>query len=523
MKKLFRNRKGSLLLNSVILMVVLLLTGAAFLQWAADEAYQARFDLARTQAYYIAQKGAIEGGLSYLRSKTEVDLPRVKKTLPPTGREYFLNIGEETYTYVVDSYVDPVYYVLNSEVPENELAAAEEFNIYATGVVGFRQPNGETYEVERSFRLKVQKPALSKYFYFTDSEVTEFGEIIWFYGEDDVYGPVRSNDEIGIKGSPRFYSEVITVADDFIHGDGFAPEFNGPDPVFEADSVILSDRASELRLAADTQGSYFDNRSGEWQTRIVAESNGWHVMQWGAGTPFPDDGLFDNEATVPYSMNAAIFVEGTLELYGNRVKQRATIGSEGDMRLLDDIRYADYSARDLTTENQQDSYYMADRGSENILGLISESRVRIANTIENGKGNGGSTGDWSDHDNKHIIITGAIITLGGSFDFENQNNRPDDIYGWDGYWWCDDEGDHANDPDERGAIYLRGSVIQKQRGYVHRSNCSGTGYDKAYAYDIRMWKTPPPYFPKETDADGRYDFQIVSSWDQDPTRREDFE
>lgn len=519
MKKLLRNRKGSILINSVVLMVVLLLTGAAFLKWTADEAYQARFDLARTQAYYIAQHGALQRGLSSLRAMDDISLPRVQQFFAPGNpREY-----GEMYGYYESCSIDPVDQIFNSEV---ENLSPDEYEISAVGVVEFVQPNGEVQEVKRQFNMVVQKPALSKYFYFSDSEVTEFGEVIWFYQEDVLYGPVRSNDAIGIKNTPTFYSDVISVADDFIHGSGFNPEFLGPEPVFEADSVKLDDRASQLRDAAAAVGNYYDDNNGEWQTRIVAEQSGWHVMQWGAGTPFPEDGQLDTDEYIPYSNNSALFCEGPLQLWGDRVQGRGTVGAEGDIRLMDDIRYADYGPRDLTPDNQADSYYLADRGSSNVLGIISESRIRIANSIENGKGNGATSGSELDHSDKHIIITAALIALGlpnGCFDFENQNNAPDDPFGWDGYWWCDPEGSHPNQPDERGEIWLRGSVIQRQRGYVHRSNCGGTGYDKEYAYDIRMWKTPPPYFPKETNDDGFYDFQITTTWDQNPDRREDFQ
>ncbi len=59
-----RERKGSVLIYTVALMLILLFTAGSFMKWAADEAYQARFDLARSQAYYIAQLGAIEQGMS---------------------------------------------------------------------------------------------------------------------------------------------------------------------------------------------------------------------------------------------------------------------------------------------------------------------------------------------------------------------------------------------------------------------------------------------------------------------------
>jgi len=67
--------------------------------------------------------------------------------------------------------------------------------------------------------------------------------------------------------------------------------------------------------------------------------------------------------------------------------------------------------------------------------------------------------------------------LGECFTFEDQN---------DAYVWEYSSGYVGPTPDERGDIILRGSLAQYRRGYVHRSNHSGTGYTKHYFYDSRL-------------------------------------
>ncbi|MCB2200733.1 hypothetical protein KQI63_15115 [bacterium] len=523
MKMMLRNdRIGSLLVNSVILMLVLLMTGVAFLKWTSDEGYQARFDLARTQAYYIAQRGALERGLAELRSRTAVELPNVLMTLPNGGE------GEygEFRGYYKDCTLTPVWSVLNENMSIDDDALIEEYVVSATGVVKFRQPNGEVEDVERSFNLTATKPSLSKYFYFTIDENTQYDEVIWFFGRDVLYGPVRSNDFIAMQGRPEFFMSVTTSMPNFIEGAGYNPIFHA-DTLFNAPEVLFENKANELRAGAQALGTYFDNRDGLWTTRIEGDALGWHVMQWDAGTPFDEENL-NNDVRISYAQNRAIFVEGNLELKGEQISGRTSIGCEGDMRLIDDVTYEGFTPHSLDEANQANIYYLV--GTDPILGLIGEQNIVIANTDANGKGNGANEGAWTDHSNKHIVIQAALIALGdestgrGSVTFENQNNRPDDPNGWDGYWWCDPEGDHAGEQDERGAIYLRGVILMRQRGYVHRgaNNCGGTGYDKEYAYDIRMWKTPPPHFPKERLDGDRYEFYISSSWDQDPERRNDF-
>ncbi len=83
------------------------------------------------------------------------------------------------------------------------------------------------------------------------------------------------------------------------------------------------------------------------------------------------------------------------------------------------------------------------------------------------------------------MITAALHALGGSFTFEQQND-PDS-----GYVCFDCPGDGR---DERGTIYVYGSIWQRRRGYAHRATRGSTGYLKNYRYDQRFRQTRPPCF-----------------------------
>ena len=63
--------------------------------------------------------------------------------------------------------------------------------------------------------------------------------------------------------------------------------------------------------------------------------------------------------------------------------------------------------------------------------------------------------------------------------------------------------------DDRGTIYLFGSLTQMRRGYVHRTNNGSTGYLKQYRYDKRFLQTRPPGFFDAKDEYGRALFDIV--------------
>ncbi|HEB84772.1 MAG TPA: hypothetical protein ENI92_07180 [Bacteroidetes bacterium] len=491
-----RRRRGSLLVNTMILLFLLILTGFAFMRWAADEVYQADFDLARTQAYYIAMQGALQQGMVYLRSRSVEELPPHEVPFRPGSNEVYGDyVGR-----VVSGNIKPV---IDYDETVSEFEQRREYTITSTGQVNFFDgTSGRTVPVRRSVQMRVRLRSYANYMYLTNYETTRFGEVIWFWTPDTLYGRVHSNEQIAIKMSPRFLGPVSTTADDFLHGSGYNPYF-AFEPQFNVPPVHFPETLSELRNAAGAYGHYLDNNGGLLQTRIIAENGGWRYMQWAVGAPFDSTALV-SEGNIAYGNNVVIFIEGRAEVAGDWVTGRSSIGTEGNMFLIDNIKYADVN---LTTDPQ------IPEGSGNMLGLISESNIIVANTTPNGRGNGRTyaTG-YGDHSRQHIVITAALVALGESFTFENQNDT------WDAYVFCDPAGEHPGESDERGTIFLRGAVAQYRRGYVHRgvNNCNGTGYAKDYSYDFRLQTNPPPIYLTARDDRGNGLFDILSVQELDP-------
>lgn len=131
-----------------------------------------------------------------------------------------------------------------------------------------------------------------------------------------------------------------------------------------------------------------------------------------------------------------------------------------------------------------------------IIGIVSEQWIYIANTWQNGRQN--RTGPPPN--NRDIVITAAVVSLRGSFQLEQMNDVGDPYIS-------------PILPDERGNIVLTGSITQWRRGYVHRSNGGGTGYNKVYHYDNRFQYQRPPCFLGATDDDGRVLLNMVQ-WGQ---------
>jgi hypothetical protein len=473
-----RAERGFMLVAVMALITVLLATSAAYMRWSADESLQSVEAAAAMQAYYLGQMGIVERGFMWLRTQPAGELPIGETVLPGKQVPPFGSYSTVTIRYL-PSYEEGDFWALQ-----------RRFRISSVGTVRIpTYENGRNgcKDVKRMAVLYVEVRNFVDYMYLSDEEMTSFGDRIKFWHGDTLQGRVHSNSEIAIMQDPVFYEEVSTTECDFWRGASFNPVFLGPDPIFRAPQVLIPELAERLRQGASSQGNFYSYPN---QTvRAVFRGASVTFYRWQTGTPF--------DSTVSWSIplssdyGTCIFVDGPLEVKGI-VTGKVTIGSAGTMRLMDNIRYSDADARTGIVTNPN---------SLNIMGLVSESEVKIANTPENGRENSAGPGLNQTNTNlTDIVITAAVVALGESFTFENQND-PDSGY----VCTCQ--------PDDRGTIYLFGSVTQMRRGYVHRSTRSSTGYLKQYRYDRRLLRTRPPCFFDVTDEHGHALFNVVQ-WGQ---------
>ncbi len=301
---------------------------------------------------------------------------------------------------------------------------------------------------------KAQNPYSSSYQYLTLYETTSFGEVIKFWHEDTLYGPVHSNDTIAIMENPVFFDTVSTSAAGFWQGISYNPMFM-VDPVFNAPRVYFPNLATEVREAAVQSGLFFDSQNGYYAHRLeFLDAQGWRMYRWEMGLPF--DTLMAPLSTGLPLNDQAIFVDGYLELKGV-FRGTGTVGARGYpepggaflgyhcIRLMDDIRY--YFANPVNGQFNDTT-----GGYTDMLAIVSESNITIANTWENGRNNSSQGSD--------IVITAAMAALGddslehfwGSFSFEDQNEPLPSPYIWEFY-----TGNYNYESvDERGDIFRGG-------------------------------------------------------------------
>jgi len=465
-------RQGGYMLPAIVaLTAVLVATGAAFMRSWVYESQQTAQVSAAMQAYYLGQMGIVEKGFMWLRGLQASDLPIGETILQ----------GERVPGY--GYYEDVRIYYLPSSTGGDFWAQKRIFRISAVGVVQIPHIEGgrSSYKlVKRKAVLFVEVRNFVDYMYLSDEEMTWFGDRIKFWHGDTLTGRVHSNSEIAIMQDPVFYEQVSTTEDDFWRGSNYNPYFAVP-PHFNAPPVEIPLVAENLRNGAAAQGHFYGEPGMTYYARF---GDGICKMwRWPSGT---DMDSTDAWPIVLSSSGTCIFVDAPLWMHGI-VTEKVTIGSAHNIRLMNDIRYLDAHPRTGVTPYQ----------SRHILGIVSERDVKIANTPANGRENSNGLGNNQTNPNfTDIVITAAIVALGTSFTFENQND-PDSGY------VCDCA------PDDRGQIWLFGSVTQMRRGYVHRSTNQSTGYLKQYRYDTRLLTQRPPCFFDVVDEEGHALFNIV--------------
>jgi hypothetical protein len=496
-KELLRE-EGSFPILAIIMIGLLIFTGLAFMKWGADESWEARFEKAKLQAYYAAHAGLMDQGYNYLRTRKANEM---------TVGIWDQAGGTDVKTANNDQVATATTWARGVSLNTGGTGLAD-FNfveVKSVGAVDFQVGDDEMATVKDSVTMVVKMLNVSNFLYLTNIETTMWGEVIKFFYLDTLNGWVHSNDTIALQGGgppggPVFFNRVSTTAPIFNYWGNVTPYFAYP-PMFNYREIKLPETAVDVRAAAHAAGSYFPDDGSQWAFRLKFYANGSaKLFRWPLGLP-PDTTITGQHASWGGFNWGAIFVDGYLEMEG-LVNGVVTVGAHGStdpadtgyhcIRLINDVRYHNSSPID--------GFYV-DTLQRSLLGIISESDIVVGNTWANGKNNGWNRTNHNP-DSSTIIVTGALVALGESFTFEDQNDNPN--------LWEYSRTFVGTTPDRRGEIFIRGALTQYRRGYVHRSTHGDTGYGKHYIYDRRLDKIAPPYFIQATDATGAAHYEIIS-------------
>jgi hypothetical protein len=421
-------KRGVILIAVLGTMIFLLSISISFFSYVVHEKKASDRTLGLVKAFYIAEAGLDRA------------IARLKAGLSGEVSEVF---GEGEYNVSVIN-VAGLVYRLDS--------------------VGEAKDNQGNVLASRRLSIYVKDTPFNTYSYLTDNEYFtlrwcwgwwcwSWQVPVWFITGDRLQGPVFSNSEFHISGSPEFYGPV--KASEIIYMHGGPPQDNPyfdssyePNPLLGVSSIDLPsfDEPNLERLT--TEGMIF-----EGDTIIV----------------FKDDGTMDVTNTargwtnynIPLPEEKGIFVDGGNLYVSGVLKGEVTLGAGTDSRgrkgnvvITDNVRFSDR----YDEEGRLRTSPLLPDDSSDYLGIVAEKDVIISKDAP--------------HD---LEIDASIMALGDSFIVER--------------WW--------DSRYNKGTLMILGGIIQKERGPVGTFSRLGkvSGYSKNYIYDERLNQTSLPYFP----------------------------
>lgn len=412
MFKKIRNEDGSIMLMAaaIIVSVVSLASSWSMIGLVRDAELQKHYD-----------HDAIQEEL-FLRTestRTHIAIEFNRDADPPDRKARDLTIedkieGRHTEYYIENKSENKSVTIYLGQATEQAVAIKSRISAKHEG-----EYSDWTSPVKRMTEKLVRNESLAQYQYFTSVEKSENSDIqddiVKFYGADDLYGPVHSNDDIWIQNSggwPTFYAMVTTSGRVRVWPNGeLAVQVAPVDQIFlgglmeEVPPILFEPDATELHQNATMVGYgqdivYMKLDSGGIQTMygqiVDAVPVEFEVYSWyphedylvydviaGGGNWYHDaDHIWTNEVAIsdtvwvsgpPFQISplGSSFFCPTAELWvEGSVSGKCTLGSAKRVYIVGDITYAHTTpGQPPDDENNPNEY--------DYFGLVSEERMMI--------------------------------------------------------------------------------------------------------------------------------------------------
>ncbi len=406
----------------IIILIMLALTGIVMgvSSISVNETQLASNELLDKKAFYLAESG-VEKSIKYLSNLSTPFLGSGSNNDQPSvlySDEDFYGMG------TVTSYLDPLD--SNTGNPTRFVSISVRATLAGSGIT-------------KALRVQVGQQNFSRYAYFTNLEKTPSGTTIWFYEDDVFHGPVHTNDQMHIYGSPTFFDEVSSAAASIDYYHGGPPQDN---PTFHEGLTL---NASRIDLPLDT-GMLMNKANEAGGLKISGDAEIEFMLDAG-DNPFIRVTTGGTTNDLAYPGNGVIYVDGTITGIKGTVRGQVNVGCSEDIRITDNLVYY--------TDPRTDP------NSTDLCGLVAEQNVIMWDNAEN-------------MDSADETVMAAVMTLNTSWTVRNYD-----------------------DPPPRGKLVVYGGIIQRKRGPVGMFSSSGiySGYEKNYTFDERLLDTPPPAFP----------------------------
>ena len=302
----------------------------------------------------------------------------------------------------------------------------------------------------RTLNLEVFQKSFSQWVSFTNSENDINGVRLYFITGDIADGPVHTNGQFNMHGTPRFLGHVSSVAPT-IYGSQ-AGVFSGGLTLGAAAIPIQSPSAVlapiSAAAAAPGEGLFLN---GDTTIEFTEDGNMWVTnAEVSEGT----------RTLNPLPANGAIYVDGGDLKISGTLNGRVSVGAGevdakgGDITILGDLKYAGpRDAAGLPTS------------PDSMMGLVAEKNVYIGTMAQ-----------------ADVEINAYIVTPSKSFMFPEYATA------------------------HKGILKVYGGMMQMYAGVTGVFNETGviSGYAKQIiTYDKRMKSESPPFFNALVDATGR--------------------
>ena len=310
-------------------------------------------------------------------------------------------------------------------------------NLLVRSVSSYRSSKGEVLHdtVEVYFKRR-RLNSFSLFSWMTDFE----GNNTWATG-DTIWGRMHSNGNIHINGRPVFMGKATAAK-------GFDPKpgVGVNKAIFKngyetgVASIDLPTDLSDIIFASTTGGKRYPGDI--WLTLepgTTANNDGRVIVRSSKTGP-----VIDTVGLGVWGFNGVILGEGRVNVQGT-LDGILSVASLSDVYIQNDILYE----RDPRAGT-----------SDDLLGLVAEANVVIANNTEN---------------NKDCVIQACIFARSGSFSAESHGTRG-----------------------PSGKLEVFGSIVQHERGFVasYSGSSVNSGFLKKYMYDNRLANPAvrPPYY-----------------------------
>lgn len=354
-----------------------------------------------------------------------------------TNRQQMIDAGGGSYGITMGGQLSS-YTQSSQNKPSNSVGSWDEYKVLLV--------SSSTYDdIQVTTEVLMQRDSFSKYSYMTQSELSSSGGTIWFMGADNIYGPIHTNGQFAMSGTPSFYGLITSpnmwkahstnpTSPNFYGGENFNAPTKSEPTTYEIDKLKTAANNGGLRFSSQIYVQFL-TASDVGYARIWE----WNGSAWGSPTDYDLSAI-----------NGIISTSGRIDVYGE-VKGAVTLHSEDEIEIDGDITY-------VTSP-------LADSSSTDMLGLVSEGDVRIDKDAHSFSGT------------QDLTVHASIMALNKSFYVENYSSGSG-----------------------RGTLNLLGGLIQENRGPVGTFSGSSivSGYSKNYQYDNRLKASIPPSFPRES-------------------------